>query len=110
MTAAEFKELALSFPESVEASHFDRIAFKVPGKRIFATLQEATASVNLKLSDINQSVFCCIDKDLIYRVPNKWGLQGWTTFELEKVPRELMHDALGTAYNDVFKSKLKKKK
>lgn len=107
MTAIEFKELALSLPGTVESPHLDRIAFKVPGKRIFATLLESGASVNLKLSAIDQSVFCSIDKNLIYQVPNKWGLQGWTTFKLEQVPKELIFDALETAYKEVFKSKKK---
>ena len=109
MTAAEFKELALSFPGTVSAPHFDRIAFKVPGKRTFATLLEVSATANLKLSHIDQPDFCSFDKNVVYKVPNKWGLQGWTTFDLKKVPRELMLDALETAYNEVFKSKPKKK-
>jgi hypothetical protein len=34
MTIREFKELALSFPNTIEAPHFDRTAFKVIDKRI----------------------------------------------------------------------------
>jgi len=57
MTTKEFKQLALSFPGTLEAPHFDRIAFKVAGKRIFTTLHEETEMVNVKLSPIDQSVF-----------------------------------------------------
>ena len=37
MNADEFREIALSFPEAVEAGHFDHPDFRVGGK-IFATL------------------------------------------------------------------------
>lgn len=109
MTTQEFSALALSFPGTEKVPHFDRTAFKVINKRIFATLHEPSAAANLKLSEIDQSVFCTYDKSMVYPVPNKWGKHGWTTFELSEVPPELMQDALETAYNEVFKSKGKKK-
>jgi hypothetical protein len=109
MTIEEFKLLALSLPGTIEAPHFDRIAFKVENKRIYATLHEPSATVNLKLSPIDQSVFCSFDKELVHRVPNKWGLHGWTTFALDGISAEVMHDALSTAYQEIFKSKKGKK-
>lgn len=109
MTSQEFRTIALSFQGTAEAPHFDKAAFKVIGKRIFATLHEASLTANLKLSEVDQSVFCVYDKMIVYPVPNKWGLQGWTTFELRKIPKEFMLDALDTAYQDVFKTKPKKK-
>src|SRR5687767_11035692 len=96
MTSQEFRAMALSFQGTAEAPHFDRAAFKVIGKRIFATLHEASLIANLKLSEVDQSVFCVYDKTIVYPVPNKWGLQGWTTFELRKIPKEFMLDALDT--------------
>lgn len=90
MTTEEFRELALSFPETVENPHFDRAAFKIINRRIFATLHEKTRTANLKLSEIDQGVFCSFENNVIYPVPNKFGLQGWTTFDLKKVPRGLM--------------------
>ena len=103
MTSAAFKTLALSFPQTEANPHFDRIAFKVTGKTIFATLHEDSATANLKLSPVDQSVFCDFGKKAVYPVPNKWGLQGWTTFELKNVPKELMRDALNTAHQEVLK-------
>jgi hypothetical protein len=81
--------MALSFQGTAEAPHFDRAAFKVIEKRIFATLHEASLTANLKLSEVDQSVFCVYDKTIVYPVPNKWGLQGWTTFELRKSRKNL---------------------
>ena len=105
MTSQAFKELALSFPGTEANPHFDRTAFKVTGKRIFATLHEESATANLKLTPVDQSVFSDFGKKAVYPVPNKWGLQGWTTFELKKIPEGLMLDALDTAYQEVVKNK-----
>lgn len=102
MTTEQFRALALSFPGTIEAPHFDRAAFKVIKKRIFATLHEASGTANLKLSVTGQSVFCGFEKGAVYPVPNKWGLQGWTTFELKNIPEGLMLDGLETAYKDVL--------
>jgi hypothetical protein len=107
MNIEEFKELALSFPGTIETPHFDRKAYKVVNKKIFATLHEGSETVNLKLSEINQSVFCSFNKEAVYPVPNKWGLQGWTTFDLKKVSKEFLLDALDTAHKEVFKIKPK---
>lgn len=104
-TNSIFRKLALSFPGTEENPHFDRAAFKVTGKRIFATLHEPGETANLKFSLPDQKTFCSFNKKAIYPVPNKWGQQGWTTFELKKVPEELMTDALETAYRDVMKKK-----
>jgi predicted DNA-binding protein (MmcQ/YjbR family) len=107
MSNNEFASLALSFPGTEENPHFDRRAFKVTGRRIYATLHEKTSTANLKLSPVDQSVFCLFDKKTVYAVPNKWGVQGWTTFELKKIPKEFMLDALNTAYNEAVKKKSK---
>jgi predicted DNA-binding protein (MmcQ/YjbR family) len=103
MTVKEFRDMALSFPGTEENPHFDRAAFKVIKKRIFATLHEESKTANLKLSSADQKVFSAFDKAVIYPLPNKWGLQGWTTFDLKKIPHELMLDALDSAYQDVIK-------
>jgi len=102
MTTATFVELALSFPETEEKPHFDRRAYKVPGKRIFATLHEPTHSVNMKLSLEEQKTFCAFEEGGIYPVANKWGEQGWTTFELRGLPKEIVQEALDSAYQSVF--------
>ena len=103
-----FREIALSFQGTEENPHFNRTAFKVTGKRIFATLLEEDQTANVVLSINDQKTFCSFDKKAVYPVPNKFGLQGWTTFELKKVPKELISEALFTAYNDVLKPKEKK--
>lgn len=92
-----FRELALSLPTVSEQPHFDRASFRV-NKKIFATLDEKNAQVNVMLSVEDQDVFCTFDKTVIYPVPNKWGLKGATTIELNKVKKSMLADALKTAY------------
>lgn len=104
----KFRQLALSFPETEEHPHFEKASFRVK-KKIFATLDESHQRAVLKFSPIDQSVFCLIDKSAIYPVPNKWGKQGWTIFDLTKLNSKLMKDALSVSYNMIVKSTLKKK-
>jgi hypothetical protein len=106
MSTEEFKKLALSFAGTLAQPHFDRTAFKVEGKRIFATLHEKSESANIVLSLPEQEVFCALDK-AIYPVPNKWGTHGWTTFELKKVERAVVLEALSSAYEEVMKKRRK---
>ena len=73
------------------------------GKRIFTTLQEKSESANILLSLREQELFCSVNK-AIYPVPNKWGTNGWTTFEITKLERHVIPDALNSAYQDVLKT------
>ena len=95
-----FKELALSFPETVEQPHFEKTSFRFR-KKIFATLSEETSLAVIKLSAVDQSVFSSFDKTIIYPVENKWGKQGWTAINLKKARKNMLKDALTTAYNQV---------
>lgn len=103
------RKLALSFPGTEENPHFDRAAFKVIGKKIFASLHEVQKTVNVVLTPADQAEFCSLGKDAVYPIPNKWGLQGWTTFDLAKVDEDLLSAALHTAYTNVIEQKKKKK-
>lgn len=100
----EFSQMALSFPAAMEEPHFEKRSFRVH-KKIFATLNEVENHATIKLSEIDQDVFCC-RKDLMYPVPNKWGKQGWTHINLLTIPNEMCFDALKTAYCEVAPKKL----
>lgn len=103
-----FRELALSLEGAEEVPHFERRAFKIPGKRIFATLLERDATINIMLTPSDQATFCAFDKKAVYPVPNKWGLHGVTTFKLSDVPIELVSEALLAAYRGTMAAKKKK--
>lgn len=51
-------------------------------------------------------MFSLIDNSVIYAVPNKWGNQGWTLMELDRLDNEILKDALTTAYCEVAPKKL----
>jgi len=103
-TIDDLRKLALSFPETTEEPHFEKTSFRIK-KKIFATYDEKNKRACLKLSEIDQDVFSASDKTIIYAVPNKWGKQGWTFVEMEKVNKELFIDALTTAYCEVAPKK-----
>lgn len=104
-TIVFFRNLALSFPETTEEAHFEKTSFRVK-KKIFATYDAAHDRACLRLSEIDQNVFCLADKKNIYSVPNKWGKQGWTFLEINQIHEDLLTDALTTAYCHVAPPKL----
>lgn len=104
MTTESFKDLALSFPGTEAAPHFDRTAFRVVKKRIFATLHEASQTANIVLTPDEQAEFCEAGENAVYPVPNKWGQNGWTTFDLKTAAPELVQAALELAYEAVLNS------
>jgi len=105
-----FQKMALSFPYTEQVPHFERIGFKIIGKRMFATYLEKNNTANIFLTPSEQKVFSKMDRANIYPIPNKWGEKGATTFELNNLAKELLMEALLSAYNEVLKSKEKRKK
>ncbi|HSU50815.1 MAG TPA: MmcQ/YjbR family DNA-binding protein [Segetibacter sp.] len=110
ITAAGFTDMALSFPGAEQAPHFERVGFKVMGKRMFATYLPKDNTANIFLTPIEQAVFCQMDNENIYPVANKWGEKGATTFELDQVAKAVVMEALLSAYNEVVKPKRQGKK
>ena len=102
------RQIALSFPETDEHPHFERMAFRVK-KKIFATILEKNQTLNVKLSLIDQSVFSRIDEEVIYPVPGGWGKHGMTTIELKKIRKSIVKDALTSAYCNVAPNNLAEK-
>ena len=96
-TIKVYRTLALSFPEVVEQPHFEIVSFRVR-KKIFTTLSEKDFLVMVRLSPVDQSVFCDLGKKAIYPVPGTWGKQGATYIDLKKVPLAILKDAVTTAY------------
>jgi hypothetical protein len=101
MTGDQFAQLALSFPATEQVPHFERIGFKVTGKRMFATYLAKDNTANIFLTPKEQAVFSKMDK-AIYPVPNKWGEKGATTFDLNTVPQNFVTEALLSAYNEIL--------
>jgi predicted DNA-binding protein (MmcQ/YjbR family) len=95
------RAIALSFEGAEEQPHFEKPSFRVK-KKIFLTLDEKNNRACIKLSVIEQDIFCTIDTSMIYPVPNKWGAQGWTFIAMNLIQRSLFQDALTSAYTHVI--------
>ena len=104
MTQQAFATMALSLPDTEQVQHFDRIGFKVTGKRMFATYLAKDNSANIFLTPVEQSVYSQVHEH-IYPIANKWGAKGATTFDLNHVPAKYVKEALLCAYNEVMKPK-----
>ena len=105
VTLSEARKSALALPEVEEKSHFNQPDFRVKGK-IFAVLHAASNEIMVKLSVIDQSVFCSFDKTVIYPVPGGWGKRGATLVNLRKVKRSMFLDAITTAWKTTAPVKL----
>ena len=103
-----FRQLALSFPDTIELPHFDKASFRV-NKKIFATLDIKNVRACVLLSEIDQSVFSAFDHAVIYPVPNKWGKKGATFIELKSVRKDMLKDILNQAYLRITEAKIKSK-
>lgn len=100
ITTDTFRKLASSFPGVEELPHFDKTSFRL-NKKIFATMNEKKNRATVKLPANDQYVFCLNDKSMIYPVPNKWGLQGWTNIDLTKVNKRLLTQILKSSYKEI---------
>lgn len=102
-----FREIALSYPETTEDTHFDKISFHIK-KKIFGTYDSKNNQACLKLPLIDQDLYTLIDKNTIYPVPNAWGKQGWTIVKLNNIPVEIFKQIVQSAYCQVAPVKFAK--
>ena len=105
VTIKILREVALSFPETTEESHFEKTSFRVKNK-IFVTYDEVNKRACTRLSLRDQDIYSCADKSIIFPVDNKWGKQGWTFIEMTKVRKEIFIAAVSSAYCEVAPKKL----
>jgi len=108
ITIEQARKAALTLPETEEKPHFDLTSFRVKNK-IFSTIHADKNYVMVKLSAIDQSVFCAFDKEVIFPVPGGWGKQGATFINLKKVKKSMLLDALSTAWKTTAPPKLVEK-
>ncbi|HLO46065.1 MAG TPA: MmcQ/YjbR family DNA-binding protein [Leadbetterella sp.] len=104
----EFNTLALSLPEVSIEPHFEKVSFRVK-KKIFATLNEKESRATLKFTPDEQEMFCKINQEAIFPVPNKWGKMGWTHLKYELLSSEIIEELLKVAYSNIAPQNLKGK-
>ena len=98
MTAAQFRKIALSFPEASESAHMGHPDFRVGGK-IFATLGYPDASFGMVvLAPEEQAFFSKISGDAFAPAAGAWGQRGSTIVKLRPARSALVRDALEAAW------------
>ena len=102
------RTIAMEYDECVELPHFEKSSFRV-NKKIFLTLDDKHKRAVVKLTPVDQSVFCAFDKTAVYPSSGAWGKQGWTVVELKTVNKEFMKDIIRASYCNVAPASLSKK-
>lgn len=105
ITLQEARSIALSFDEAQEQPHFEKLSFRV-NKKIFLTLDEKNQRGCVKLSEIDQDVFHRMNPGIVYPVPNKWGMQGWTLIEFKEIDQDILTELLVASYCHVAPARL----
>lgn len=100
MTAAEFRRLALSFPETAESSHMEHPDFRVGGK-VFATLGYPSAGwAMVKLMPDQQQDFVRVEPEVFVTVKGGWGRRGATNVRLKAAKKAALRKALESAWRN----------
>jgi hypothetical protein len=100
MTAAEFRRLALSLPETEEREHMNHPDFRVGGK-IFATLGYPDQSRGMvKLFPDQQEELVAADPAMFVPVNGAWGRKGCTHVLLKAASKERVRKALNAAWRN----------
>jgi hypothetical protein len=100
MTASDFRRIALSLPDTTEASHFGNPDFRVGG-RIFATLSLERDGYGVLLLTPEQQAGMVEDEPAVFSpVPGGWGRNGSTRVLLSKVTPDVLEAALRTAWQN----------
>jgi hypothetical protein len=98
MTAARFRVLALSLPESIEASHHGHPDFRIRGK-IFATLGYPTRAWGMvAVTPAEQARMCLAEPDVFKPAPGAWGRAGSTLVCLRPARAPSVREALQSAW------------
>lgn len=105
MSLELIRKLVGDLPNVAEGAHFDKVSFKTPGGKIFATLEPRQEQLCVKLNLEDQDTFHRLKPVEVYAVPNKWGIQGWTLVQVKAVQTEMLKDLLETAYFTVSKGR-----
>ena len=100
MTSNDFRRLALSLPEVIEAAHMGHPDFRVGGK-IFATLGYPRSGWGMVgLTPGQQELFVGIQPKAFVAVKGGWGRKGATNVRLRAAKRGAVREALVTAWRN----------
>jgi hypothetical protein len=101
MTAADFRNIALSLPETVEHEHMHHPDFRVRGK-IFATLgYPDDAHGMVKLTPEQQHDYLKSEPDVFTASKGAWGRGGSTIVKLKPAKKTTVRNALRAAWRNI---------
>ena len=94
--AEDVRRIALALDGTIEAPHFDRVAFRVA--RIYATLAPDRRTVNFMFTPDEQQFKCLLAPEAFAPVPGGWGAKGSTTAILAALNEDELRAALEMAW------------
>ena len=100
MTANEFRRMALSLPDTIEAAHMGHPDFRVGG-RIFATLGYPGRGFGMvALTPEQQELFVRTEPKTFTPVPGGWGRKGSAHVLLRSARKAAVREALAVAHQN----------
>ena len=100
MTADEFRKIALSLPDTVEAAHMGHPDFRVGGK-IFATLSPPGQGwAMVKLTPEQQASFVQSEPKVFAAFNGAWGRDGATKVHLRSAKKTTLRAAVVFAWRN----------
>jgi hypothetical protein len=106
MTAKDFREIALTLPETVEHAHMGHPDFRVGGK-VFATLGYPNKFHGMvKLSPEQQHYFSQEHPDIFTPLKGTWGRRGATSVKLKAAKKSVLNKAIGAAWRNTAPKRL----
>ncbi|HEV3408823.1 MAG TPA: MmcQ/YjbR family DNA-binding protein [Chthoniobacterales bacterium] len=106
MTADDFRDIALSFPEAREASHMGHPDFRVGGK-VFATLGYPDDKHGVVILPQNeQANVIAVRPNTFSPVRGFWGRRGATQVLLKTATAPVLRSALAAAWRRVAPKRL----
>lgn len=98
VTPAQFRRMALAFPDTVESAHMCHPDFRVRG-RIFATLGYPDKKwAMVKLTPEQQEVFVADEPNVFVPAAGAWGRKGNTTVRLSAAKQQTLRRAILAAW------------
>jgi hypothetical protein len=105
MTPRDFRNSALSFPETEEVSHMGHPDFRVKGK-IFATLGPEEDWGMVKLTPEQQAPLVKEQPAIFQPASGAWGRRGCTIIQLKKADKSEVNSLLLFAWRNTAPKKL----
>lgn len=111
VTVAQLRRMVDDLPDTCEAPHVDRVAFKAgrgARQRTMLTLAPDQRSINLMLTPDEQALKCTVAPALYVPVPGGWGRMGATTVQLSAITAEELRMVIGQIHSRVVARKSKR--